>query len=141
MTELNDLYNDFILELYRNPVNKGILEHVDASYKDVNPFCGDVIEIFIKIDHGNIYDVGFLGEGCALSQAASSLLTEMVKGKEVEEVLKMGIDDLLQEMHLLQLKENPARIKCVALSLKVLKMALFQYLGKTQDITWKEVVD
>ncbi len=138
--ELQELYSDFILDLYRHPLNKGNLVKADAFYKDVNPFCGDVVEMGLQIQDGKIKEILFNGQGCAISQAAASVLTEMVKGKEVEVILQLPLDELLQEMHLRHLKESPARIKCAALSLKVLKTALYQYLGQNKELEWKEVV-
>ena len=138
--EVEDLYPDFILELYRHPLNKGKLLDADVTFRDVNPFCGDAVEISLKISDGKIIDIRFLGEGCAISHAAASLLTELVKGKKVEEILQMNVDNLLQEMSLPQLKENPARIKCAALPLKVVKVALYKYLGKKEEVAWKDVV-
>ena len=139
--DINEVYSDLILEIYRHPLNKGKLEKADVVYRDVNPFCGDVVEIGLNIADGKIEDIRFDGEGCAISQAAASLLTGMVKGKEVEAILQLSLDELLQEMHLIHLKESPTRIKCAALSFKVLKTALYQYLGKNEEIEWKEVVE
>ncbi len=138
--DINEIYSDLILELYRHPLNRGKLEKADAFSRDLNPFCGDTVEIGLQMRDGKIFDIRFDGQGCAISQAAASLLTGMVKGKEIEEVLRLSLDDLLREMHLSQLKENPSRIKCAALSLKVLKMALYQYLGQNKELEWKEML-
>lgn len=139
--DINEVYSDLILELYRHPLNKGKLEEADVIYRDVNPFCGDVVEIGLQIHDGKIKEILFNGQGCAISQAAASLLTEMVKGKEIRVILQLSLDELLQEMHLKHLKESPARIKCAALSFKVLKSALYQYLGENEGIEWKEVIE
>ncbi len=140
MNNLHELYSDLILDLYKHPLNKGHLEKADVVYRDVNPFCGDVVEIGLQVHNGKIKEILFNGQGCAISQAAASLLTEMVKGKEIEIILQLSLDELLQEMHLRHLKESPARIKCAALSFKVLKTALYQYLGQNKELEWKEVV-
>ncbi len=127
MSELNELYTDIILELYRNPMNKGKLEDADSVFRDVNPLCGDAIEMQIKLVDGILDDIRFQGEGCAISQASASILTGIVKGRRIQEILNLEIDELLREMHLDNLKNNPVRIKCAALSLGVLKTALIRY--------------
>lgn len=140
MMEMQELYSDLILELYRNPLNKGRLEGADASYRDVNPVCGDIIEIGMNIQKGKVADIRFQGEGCAISQASASLLTELAKRKKISEVLQFSLNQILQELHLPHLRENPLRIKCAALSLKVMKMALYQYLGKKEEIAWGDLI-
>lgn len=127
MNELDDIYTDMILELYRNPMNKGKLENPDAVFRDVNPVCGDEIEMQIKFNEDIVGDIKFQGQGCAISQASASVLTEMAKGNKINDLLRLDIDELLKEMNLTGLKNNPVRIKCIALSLKVLKMALMRY--------------
>lgn len=129
---VDELYTELVLELYRNPVNKKILNNVDTSFRDNNPFCGDVVEIQVKFNNNSIKEIGFQGEGCAISQAAASVVTEIVKGKNTEDVLKLQIGDVLKELHLESLKNNPVRIKCAALSLKVLKLAVLKYFGKKE---------
>ena len=140
MTDMNELYKEIIIELYRNPLNKKELEKPDAEAKDVNPACGDVVGIQITAGDGIIEDIGFQGYGCAISQSAASVLTEMVKGGRIEDAVKTNIDEVLKELHLESLRNNASRIKCAALSLKVLKVALYKYLGQHEDVDWKSVV-
>jgi nitrogen fixation NifU-like protein len=140
MTEINELYKELILELYRNPLNKFNLKNPDVTFKDSNPFCGDIIEMRIKFKNHSINEIAFQGDGCAISQASASALTEMVKGKNIKDILKLNIDKLLHEIHLENLRKNAVRIKCAALPLKVLKMALFKYLGKKENIEWRDVI-
>ena len=140
MAEIEELYQDIILELYRNPLNKHELKHPDSSFRDTNPLCGDIVEIQLKFNAGRIKEIGFQGQGCAISQASASMLTELVKGKKAEDAARIKIDDLLKELHLESLRDNAARIKCAALPLKVLKMALYKHLGKQEDVEWASVV-
>ncbi len=126
---MDEIYSDLILDLNKNPMNKKKI--VGFSYRDKNPLCGDELEISLEIDKtGVVRDVGFQGEGCAISQAAASLITEQVKNKKVEEVVKMDIETVLKELGVPNLKNNPVRIKCAMLPLKAMKMAAFIYMAK-----------
>ncbi|MBI2449523.1 SUF system NifU family Fe-S cluster assembly protein [Candidatus Pacearchaeota archaeon] len=129
MNELNEIYTGMILELYRNPLHKGKLDDANAVFRDLNPVCGDEIEIGLKIKFGRVNEGKFDGRGCAISQAAASMLLKIIHGKEIEDILKIDIDNLLEEMNLQNLKNNPVRIKCAALPLKVLKIAVIKYLS------------
>ena len=128
---MDEIYSDLILELNKNPLNKRKISGI--SYKDKNPFCGDEIEIFLDIENGIVKDISFQGHGCALSQAAASLITEFSKGKKTEEIVKMEIDFVLKELGVLNLKNNPVRIKCVMLPLKALKMATFIWMANSVE--------
>lgn len=126
-------YDDFelmmenILDHYKNPRNYGDLKEPDARAKDSNPLCGDVVEISVKFDgKEKIRDIRFKGKGCAISQASASMLTELVKGKDLEDVIKLSKDDILG---MLGMELGPVRIKCALLSLKVLKTAVYGYMG------------
>lgn len=126
---IDEIYSDLILELNKNPLNKKRISGI--SYRDKNPLCGDEIEIALEVnDSGEVVDVGFQGQGCAISQAAASIVTEMVKGRNIHELVKIEIDDVLNKLGVPQLKNNPVRIKCVALSVKAVKMAGFIYLSR-----------
>ena len=121
---MSDLYREQILDHYRNPHNKGELEPHDASFEDTNPLCGDKIRIDLRFDGDVVSDIAFSGRGCAISQASASILTDLVKGESINEVLSFDKDDLLDE---LGIPISPARIKCALLGLHVLKGAIDQY--------------
>jgi|TARA_B000000460_G_C21422488_1_gene351493 nitrogen fixation NifU-like protein len=122
-----DIYKEIILDHYRNPRNKGSLSNAEISAQDNNPVCGDRLSIDIKLEDNVVSDIKFDGEGCAISQSSASILTEMLMGKTVDELSKFTKDELLEELGTPSL--GPARIKCALLSLKVLKMGTYQYLG------------
>ena len=93
---MDDLYRDQILEHYKRPHNFGRLENYDLDYEDTNPFCGDEQHVYIKLgDDGRVSDVSFEGQGCAISTAATSLLTDELIGKTREELLRMPKEEVL----------------------------------------------
>ena len=118
---MDDLYRDYILEHYRQPHNFGVIEGADASYEGSNPLCGDRITMQLRVRNGVIDGVGFTGRGCAISQASASLLTDEIKGKQVDAASSMAPDDVLE---LLGIEISPARMKCALLSLETLHGAL-----------------
>jgi nitrogen fixation NifU-like protein len=120
---MEDLYRENILDHYQNPRHYGIMEDPDISYQDDNPLCGDVIRIDLKVDEEErITDVAFSGEGCAISQASASMLTEEILGKTLDEVKALGKEDVLE---MLGIELGPVRLKCALLSLKVLKAGVY----------------
>jgi len=136
-----DIYHEMIIDYSRNPINFGKIEDHDVTFHDSNPLCGDSIDIDMKFNDNKVSDIKFHGKGCAICMACSSVLTEIVKGKEIDEVRKISKHDILSELGLEHLQA--VRIKCALLSLKVLKSALYSYLGKhlqdSQDVdTLKE---
>ncbi|HYI25315.1 MAG TPA: SUF system NifU family Fe-S cluster assembly protein [Thermomicrobiales bacterium] len=118
----NSIYREIILEHYKNPSNRGTLDPCDYSYQDVNPLCGDEIRIDVRVADDHISEIRFSGRGCAVSQASTSILTEMVQGKSLDEVKAIGRDDLLDEIGI---PVSPARMKCAMLGLKVLKAGIY----------------
>ena len=118
----NSIYREIILEHYKNPSNRGTLDPFDFSYQDVNPLCGDEIRIDVRVEDNHISEIRFSGRGCAVSQASTSILTEMVDGRSLEEVKAIGRDELLDEIGI---PVSPARMKCAMLGLKVLKAGLY----------------
>jgi nitrogen fixation NifU-like protein len=126
---MEDLYRERILDHYQNPRNYGMLEAPDISYEDDNPMCGDVIRIDIKLDEQNrVSQVGFSGEGCAISTASASMLTEEILGKTLDQVKQIGKDDILQ---MLGVQLGPVRLKCALLSLKVLRGGIYGVASET----------
>ncbi len=117
---MDTLYTDILLDLYRHPLNKTILSDFDVRHKETNPLCGDEIEVFIKFDeNGTVSAIGWTGEGCAISQAAASLMTESVKEKNKEHIEKITSDEVLKMLGLQNL--NPTRMRCALLALECLK--------------------
>ncbi len=135
----SDIYREIILDYYRNPRNFGKMKEPDVTIKDSNPLCGDEIEMQLKFEDGKVVDVKFNGKGCAISQASASMLTEMVMGKSLDEVRKIGKEDILESLGLTTL--GPARIKCALLSLKTLKLAVYSYLAEKLDKDDKSLKD
>jgi len=125
----SDFYRELILDYYRNPRNFGKLDPHDIDAKDLNPLCGDEVEMQIRVspDKEKIEEIRFIGKGCAISQASASMLTEMAKGKPLEWVKGLSRDDILKMLGTSDL--GPARIKCAMLSVKVLKTGVYTYLG------------
>ena len=118
---MDDLYRDYILEHYRRPHNFGVLENATSTQEGANPLCGDRITMQLRVTGDQIAAVGFTGRGCAISQASASLLTDEIKGKDVETAAGMKAADVLD---LLGIEISPARMKCALLSLETLQGAL-----------------
>lgn len=119
---MENFYNDRVLDHYRNPRNKGELENPSHVREENNPLCGDTIRISLVVgDHGTVDQIMFDGEGCAVSLASASMLTEMVKGKNLEDVERLNRQDVLDG---LGVDLNASRRKCALLALKALKGAL-----------------
>jgi nitrogen fixation protein NifU and related proteins len=128
---MEDLYRENILDHYQNPRNYGTLDDPDFSYEDDNPLCGDVIRIDVKVnDENRITQVGFSGEGCAISQATASMLTEEILGKTLDEVKHLSKEDVLD---MLGIQLGPVRLKCALLSLKVLKAGVYGLKDRTGE--------
>ena len=129
----DDIYREIILDHYRNPRNKGKINNPDVVIHDSNPLCGDQIDIFLKVEEGQIKDIKFDGKGCAISQASASMLTEMVMDKPLTAAKDISKDEILENIGLTNL--GPARIKCALLSLKVLKMGMVKYYSDKEPKT------
>ena len=126
-----DIYHEMIVDYSRNPINYGEIENHDVTFHDSKPLCGDSIDIDMKIDDQKVTDIKFHGKGCAICMACTSVLTEITKGKSLDDVRKIEKNDVLSELGLEHLQA--VRIKCALLSLKVLKSALYTYLGSNLD--------
>jgi nitrogen fixation NifU-like protein len=131
---MDDFYRENILDHYRNPRNHGHLDAPTATAEGVNPLCGDELRVELDVDDGIVRDVRFNGRGCAISQAAASMISDVVKGKTVDEVAALGRDDVLEE---LGIPLTPIRLKCALLSVSVLKVALGRAPGEDREIQWR----
>ena len=128
MSEFDQLYREVILDHYKNPRGHGVMEDADADAEGMNPLCGDEVTIYVRFgeDSDTIDEVKFSGRGCAISQAATSMLTEMVQGKKASEVAVLDKDELLEEIGI---PLTPIRLKCAMLGLTTLKVALHKAKG------------
>jgi nitrogen fixation protein NifU and related proteins len=135
VNEFEQMYREQILDHYKNPRSHGVVEGADARAEGMNPLCGDEVTISVAFadDGDTIRDVAFEGRGCAISQAASSMLMEMVKGRSAFEVAAMPKDELLDEIGI---PLTPIRLKCAILSLGVLKVALHRAKGTPLPEEW-----
>ena len=140
MSEFDDLYREQILDHYKNPRNHGVLEPADAHADGMNPLCGDEVSIYIGFgeDGETIDEVKFSGRGCAISQAATSMLTEMVRGRNATEVATLPRDELLDEIGI---PLTPVRLKCALLGLSTLKLALHKAKGTPLPEEWAGMAD
>lgn len=117
---------EFLLDHFKNPRNYGTIDNPDISHEEGNPSCGDVIRIDLKVNNNVITDVRFSGKGCTISQAAASILTEMIKNKSLDEVKKLTKEDMLSAIGI---PLSPIRLKCGLLALKVVKAGAYGIKG------------
>ena len=131
----DELYRELILDHYKNPRSYGVIEDADAQAEGQNPLCGDEVAISLSFDGDGetIADVKFRGRGCAISQAATSMLMEIVKGRTAAEVAAMPKEQLLEEVGI---PLTPVRLKCALLGLGVLKVALHRAKGTPLPEEW-----
>jgi nitrogen fixation NifU-like protein len=123
-----NLYREVILDHYKNPRGHGVIEHADAEAEGQNPLCGDEVSIYVTFgdDGETIDEVKFSGRGCAISQAATSMLMEMTQGRTAAEVAALDKEELLAEIGV---PLTPVRLKCAMLGLTTLKVALHKAKG------------
>src|SRR2546427_12963761 len=135
-----DLYREVILDHYKNPRGHGVIEDADAQAEGVNPLCGDEVSIFVQFgeDGDTIDDVKFEGRGWAISQASTSMLMEMVKGRKATEIAALPKEELLEEVGI---PLTPVRLKCAILGLGVLKVALHRAKGTPLPEEWSSLAD
>lgn len=134
---LDDLYQEVIMDHYRRPRNKGLLEGADASVEQHNPTCGDVIQVQLKVQDGRVVDIKYAGKGCSISQSSASMMTEKIKGKSLEEAQVIlqrfkammhgeagDYKDLGDLVALQGVSKLALRVKCAVLSWNVLDEAM-----------------
>jgi len=128
MNEFDQMYREVILDHYKNPRGHGVIEDADAEAEGQNPLCGDEVSIYVAFgdDGETIDEVKFSGRGCAISQAATSMLMEMAKGRKATEMAALYKDQLLDEIGI---PLTPVRLKCAMLGLTTLKVALHKAKG------------
>jgi nitrogen fixation protein NifU and related proteins len=146
--DLTDLYRDVILDHNRRPRNFGPLEPADATAEGVNPLCGDRLTLRLNLDADAISEIRFEGQGCAISTASASLMTEAVKGKSRGEALELfervhrlltddaaSADDLGKLAALSGVREFPARVKCASLCWHTLAAALEPHAAQAPAVS------
>ncbi len=135
LKSVSDFYREVILDHYKNPRGHGAMESPDATAEGLNPLCGDEVTISVALadDGETIDEVKFEGRGCAISQAATSMLTEMVKGRSATDVATLPKEELLEEIGI---PLTPIRLKCALLGLGVLKVALHRAKGTPLPEEW-----
>lgn len=136
---LDNLYRQVIMDHYKNPRNKGVLEEGSLTVNMNNPTCGDRIQLTMKVEDGKVADAKFEGEGCSISMSSASMMTQAVKGRPIEEALKLSkvFSDIMQgkeyeeddldlgDIEALQgVAKFPARIKCATLAWKAMEKGL-----------------
>jgi len=140
VSEFDQLYREVILDHYKNPRGHGLIVDADAEAEGQNPLCGDEVAVSVRFgaDGDTIDDVGFEGRGCAISQAATSMLTELVKGRKASEVAALPKEELLDEIGI---PLTPVRLKCAILGLGVLKVALHRAKGTPLPEEWRSLAE
>ncbi|RSD26393.1 Fe-S cluster assembly sulfur transfer protein SufU [Mesobacillus subterraneus] len=136
---LDNLYRQVIMDHYKNPRNKGVLDEGSLTVNMNNPTCGDRIQLTMKVEDGKVSDAKFEGEGCSISMSSASMMTQAIKGRNVEEALKLSqiFSDIMQgkeydeddldlgDIEALQgVAKFPARIKCATLAWKAMEKGL-----------------
>jgi nitrogen fixation NifU-like protein len=119
-----NIYQQILLDHYRNPRNCGKMDNPSFSSDDYNPSCGDSIAWQGKILDNLLIDLRFTGKGCVISQAGASLLSEYCKGKNINATLELTVQELQQKIGI---ELGPMRIKCLALPLYALQKGLTEY--------------
>ncbi len=120
-----DMYQEELLEHYKSPRNFGLLEEPTIKFHDTNPLCGDEITVTVNLDRDKIEDLKFESRGCAISVASASKLSEQLKGKTVDEVLKLDNQFVLD---LVGVPISAMRLKCALLSLKAIQKGIYRHM-------------
>lgn len=117
-TEEEELYRENILDHYKNPHNRGVLSSFNYAHQEVNPLCGDQLTVYLQVEHNRIAAASFEGSGCAISQAAASLFTDLIKNKRLAEIQHYGPWTIFD---LLGVRISYTRSKCALLCLKTVQ--------------------
>jgi len=128
MRDVRSRYSEKVMEHFRNPRNVGEIENPDGIGHVGNPVCGDIMELYIKVDNGIITDAKFKTFGCGAAIATSSMVTELVKGKSVEEALEISNKAVAEALGGLP----PIKMHCSVLAEEALKSAITDYLVKSK---------
>ena len=127
------MYRENIIDHYKHPRNHGSMANADIRQKENNPLCGDAVTISLKLSDGKarkVKDIKFEGNGCAISQAAASMLTDEIKGKTLEEIKKIGMEDVV---NMLGIEIGPVRAKCAVLGLAAIKEGIKEFENKENN--------
>lgn len=133
LLDVDPLLMDVLLEHYRHPHNHGELPDADIRHEEGNPSCGDQLEIALRTRDGRVEEIRFRGKGCIISQAAASILTDMIKGEPLEKVRALTREEMLEN---LLIPIGPMRLKCALFALKVLKAGVYgqaEWPGEEDD--------
>ena len=120
-SEEEEIYRENILEHYKNPHNYGTLDSCSFTFSQNNPVCGDHIDIFVALEQGKVKEVKFSGQGCAISMASASLLTDKIKGMSIHELKQLMKENIVE---MIGIPLGVVRMKCALLSLNVLQKGL-----------------
>ena len=131
-----EMYNDKVIEHYSNPRNVGAIENASGIGEVGNPVCGDIMKMYLKIENNVIVDVKFKTFGCGAAIATSSISTEMIKGKTIEEALKLSNKDAVNELGGLR----PVKLHCSVLAEEAIRNAIADYYRKQGGKTEEEIV-
>ena len=120
-----EIYQEHVLDHYEDPYHRGRCQDATHAHEDDNPLCGDVVQVELKIDDGEVQEAWFDGDGCCISQASASMLIEEIEGKSVNQVKEFNAEQMLE---LFQARLTPNRQKCCLLPWRVVQTALFSPL-------------
>ena len=121
-TDEEEIYQEHVLDHYEDPYHRGHCEDVTHMHEDDNPLCGDIVQVELKIQDGQVCEAWFDGDGCCISQASASMLMEAIEGKTVEQIKEFNAQQMLE---LFQAQLTPNRQKCCLLPWRVVQTALF----------------
>jgi nitrogen fixation NifU-like protein len=117
----SDMYREVIMDLYKNPMNFGLMNNPSNEAEKINPICGDKLKVQLKVEDGVVREAMFSGVGCVISIAAASLITEKISGMKISDIMELDETDISK---LMGINIVPIRIKCALLSLEAIKKAL-----------------